>query len=646
MRRSSCGAALFAAAAMCVAAPVAAAQQSEYVQASVSAQDLKRLSIEELTAIDVTSVSRRVERLSETAAAVSVVRGEDIRRSGYSTLADAIRLGDAMDVARVNSSTWGVSARGFNTNPANKLLVLIDGRSVYSPLSSGTFWDAQDLVLDNVDRIEVIRGPGGSVWGANAVNGVINIISKEAAATRGTYMLLATGSDEHAIGSLRHGGRLGATGSYRVHGKYRRRGAQVFATGVDADDPVQMGLFGFRLESGTQGPTRWTVQGDLYRGAQGFPDRPDGNTSGGNVLAQWSRRFSSTSEFQVQSYYDRTTRHVPNQFDEARDTFDLDLQHQALFAGRHSVVAGGNFRVSRGDDKGIAGFFFDPQERTDTLFSVFVQDEIALVPRRFYVTLGSKFERNDFTGVEVQPTLRARWSPDDRQTLWGAVSRAVRLPTRFDTDLRILGPGGRLFLTGTPDFGAEEVVALEGGYRVRPHARLAVDVAAFMNRYDNLRSTEVTGRGIPFIELGNRLNADANGIEIAATVQPFDPWRVHGSYAFLDKTITFDPGSNDFYRGAVEGNDPAHLFALRSYLDLPGGFELDAIYRHTGRRPAPAISPYDELNLRLGWTVRAGWELSLIGQNLLHEYHPELSTAGGGRFAFRRGVYARSAWRF
>jgi iron complex outermembrane receptor protein len=623
------------------------AQEAHGVQAPArTAQDLKRLSIEELAEIDVTSVSRRSERLSQTAAAISVVPGEDIRRSGYTTLADAMRLADALDVARVNSSTWAVSARGFNTNPANKLLVLIDGRSVYSPLSSGTFWDAQDLVLPDIERIEVIRGPGGSIWGANAVNGVINVITKEASATRGTLVGLASGNDEHVVGVVRHGGRLGADGSYRVYGKFRRRGEQLLATGEDASDAVQMGQGGFRIESGAQDAARWFLQADLYRGTQGFPDRPDGDTFGGNVLGRWTRRWSAASEFQFQAYYDGTSRRVPLQFEEQRHTVDLDVQHAWQARGRHNLIAGGGVRATRGDDLGVAGFFFDPQVRTSTLLNFFAQDEIRL-GRDLFLTVGSKVERNDFTGLELQPTGRMRWSPTATQTLWGAASRAVRLPTRFDTDLRLINPLTRVVtLEGHEDFESETVVAYEAGYRVRPHPLVAIDVAAFVNRYDDLRSTELTFRPHPVIVLMNRLNADTAGVEIGGTVQPAEPWQLHGSYAYFHKDLSFDEGSRDVYGGTVEGNDPAHLFLLRSNLDLPHGLAFDVLVRHTSRRPDPQVPAYTELDGRLAWTVQPGWEVALVGQHLLEPSHPELFTPGGPRFTFRRGVYLRSAWRF
>jgi iron complex outermembrane recepter protein len=611
------------------------------------AQDLKRLSIEELAQIDVTSVSRRAEKLSATAAAVSVIESDDINRSGVTNLAETLRLADAVDVARVNSSTWATSVRGFTSNPANKLLVLMDGRSVYSPLTSGTFWDVQDTLLADVDRVEVIRGPGGATWGANAVNGVISVISKNAAATIGDYVSVAAGSDEHVYGAARHGGRAGA-GAYRIYGKYRQRGPQLFTdTGKDAGDPVQFGQGGFRIDSGSQGRTTWFFQGDAYRGTNGFSDRPDGDVAGGNVLGRWTRAFSGTSVFQAQAYYDGTYRKVPLQFTETRHTADLDLQQHLTLGRRHNLVFGGAARVSRGDDVGIAGFFFEPEIRTNSLVSLMAQDEITITPDRVYLILGSKFERNDFTGFEAQPTIRGRWTPDPRQTAWAAVSRAVRLPTRLDTDLRLIDVATRrLTLTGSEDFKPEEVVAYEAGYRVRPLSMLSLDIAAFSNRYDQLRSTELTFAPLPLIVLDNLLNARTRGFEAAGTVQPVSAWRVHGSYAYLHKVLTFDPGSRDVYHGAVEGNDPSHLLSIRSSLDLPRSTAFDVYFRHSGSRPEPVVRAYSEIDLRVGWAPRPGWDLSLVGQNLLHPRHSELLPVNAPHYDFRRGVFVRSRWHF
>lgn len=621
------------------------AQTSQTV-AAVVPQDLKRLSIEELAQIDVTSVSRRSERLSETAAAVSVINSEQIYRSGLTSLPEALRLGDAVDVARVNSSTWATSLRGFTTNPANKLLVLMDGRSLFSPLTSGTFWDAEDTLLNDIDRIEVIRGPGGTVWGPNAVNGVVNVISKSAQSTLGDYVSIASGSDEHVYAAVRHGGRIGSA-AYRVYGKYRQHGAQVFTdTGEDAGDSVQLAQTGFRVDSASDGPITWLVESNAYRGTNGFSDRSDGDIAGGHVLGRWSRDFSGSSAFQAQFYYDGNYRKVPLQFSEKRHTFDVDVQ-QRVKAGRHDVVFGGEVRLSHGNDVGIAGFVFEPAVRTNSVYSVMAQDEIAIRPHRLFVTLGSRFDRNDFTGFEVQPTLRGRWLIDPRQTAWGAVSRSVRLPTRLDTDLRLVDPvTKRITLTGSEDFAAEEVLAYEAGYRVRPLPQLSLDIATFINRYDRLRSTEATFTPQLLIVLDNLLNARTSGIELAGTAQLLASWRVHGSYSYLHKQLSFDPGSHDVYHGTVEGDDPHHLVSLQSWLDLPWHTAFDVLFRQVGARPEPIVPSYSELDLRVGWTVRRGWDLSLVGQNLLHAHHSELLPPNAPHYDFRRGLFARSRWYF
>jgi iron complex outermembrane receptor protein len=608
------------------------------------AQNLKRLSIEELTQLDITTASRRVEPLAQVASAVSVIRGEDIRRAGVASLAEALRLADGVEVARANNGTWAISSRGFNISTANKLLVLIDGRTVYSPLFAGTFWSVQDVPLLNIDRIEVIRGPGGAVWGANAVNGVVNIITKSAADTKGLQVLLGGGTEERAIATAQYGGGAERY-DYRVYGKYRARDAQMLAKGVSANDPVKYGQAGFRVES--RGPSRdwWLVQGDAYAGREGLFDRPDTHVSGSNIMGRVGRRFSADRQFRAQVYFDHVYRRVARQYREVRNTIDVELQQQ-LTAGRHHLVFGGGWRGANGDDRGNAAFRFDPQEQFMTVAGVFLQDEIAL-PKRLALIVGSKFERNTFTGIEAQPNIRLRWTPTSRRTVWGAVSRAVRLPSRFDTDLRITDTAsGAVLLSGRTDFDTEKVTAYETGYRAEISPRASVDVALFSNVYDRLRSQEFpTAAGQPVL-LSNLLNGKAWGGDVSATMLVVPQWRVHTSYSYLRVTTSLDPGSRDRTQGFSEFNDPSHMFRLRSSIDLSRGVELDAVLRAVGRLPHPVVPAYAELDARVGWRASPTFEISFIGQNLLHARHPEFQPAGPNREEFQRGAYIRILWRY
>jgi iron complex outermembrane receptor protein len=622
----------------------ATALQADEKRQPLQAQDLKRLSIEELANIDITSASRQSERLSTVPAAVSVVRGEDVHRSGAVILAEALRLADAIDVARVNGGTWGVTARGFNISTANKLLVLVDGRSTYSPLFGGTFWDVQDTLLADLDRIEVIRGPGGTIWGANAVNGVVNIISKPAADTQGSVVTVIGGTNERAIVSGRYGARLGS-GHYRVYGKFRMREPQSFTDGVSAEDDVRFGQGGFRIDSDQAAVRRWSLSGALYRGTNGFNDRPDGDVSGGHVLGRWTRTMTN-GEFSVQGFYDRTYRKVPLQFEESRHAGEVDVQ-QRLRAGRHALIFGGTTRASRSHDIGIAGFRFEPEVRNGWNITAFVQDEFPIVAERAYLIAGMKIGGNNFTGAELQPNLRVRFQPKPNHMLWAAVSRAVRLPTRFDNDIRVVNPvTGQVVIAGTDEFDAETIVAVEGGYRALPLPRLSLDAAVFTNGYDALRSQEFSGSSSPLLVLDNRLNGRTGGVELAATIQAASNWRLHGSYAWLHEELTFDEGSSDPTGGVFEANDPSHLASVRSFVDLPRGFAFDAFLRFVGERPMPVVQAYTELNLRVGWMARPGWELSVVGENLLHARHQEFSSINAPTYSFRRSVFARSVWRF
>lgn len=606
-------------------------------------EGLKRLTIEELAETDVTSVSRRSERLADTAAAVSVISSEDLRRMGVMTVPQALRLAGQLHVSAVSGPQYAISARGFAISTANKLLVLLDGRTVYSPVFAGTFWEVQDLIIPDIDRIEITRGPGGAVWGANAVNGVINIITKRAADTRGTFVNAAAGSSVLGPWAIRHGGRFGNAGSYRAYAKVRFEDSHQLESGVDARDDFDFGQAGFRIESAQTPDGFALLQGDVYTGTTGLLDGRESNVAGGNLLARWTRRSGVSAQTTLQAYYDHTYRRVPAQYRGTLDTFDLDAQHTRVHR-RHTLVMGGGYRLYRGDDLGDGpGFFFEPRQRVSHRLNVFGQDEIGL-GRGFFVTLGSKFERNEFTGFEVQPTIRARWSAP-RRSAWAAVSRAVRGPTRFDTDLRIRVPTtGAVLLTGSEAFASENVLAYEAGYRKLYSERISVDIAAYVNRYDDLRSQELPARAGEPIVLANRMNALARGVELMTGLQIAPWWQTHLAYAYHWKELTFDPGSRDVTRGAAEANDPKHLFKVRSYMN-GGPFEFDLALRAIGSLPQPAVEAYQELDGRLGWRVRAGWDVSVIGSNLLSPRHLEFR-AGTAPELYERAVSLRSTWRF
>lgn len=605
----------------------------------------KGLSIEDLSKIDVTSVSKHAETIADAAAAISVITAEDLRRSGVTALPEAMRLALGLAVARFNGETWGVSARGFNISTANKMLVLIDGRSVYTPLYSGVFWGVQDVVLEDVDRIEVVRGPGGTLWGANAINGVINIITRAAADTQGALVTTSAGT---RLGQtvVRYGGKSGANIAYRVYGKYDYAGPQEFSNGLSAHDPLRHGQAGFRIDWAPPSRTALTLQADLYDAKSGLSDRPDIDESGGNLLARLSHTSSKGAQLQLQGYYDGTYRKVPRQFSEHRDTGDLDFQYRRAFGG-HDVTSGVGFRLTGGRAPASAVLFFDPDTRTSHLLNVFVQDEIALRPRTLTATLGTKVEHNDFTGVEYQPTARLRWSPSATQTVWGAVSRAVRMPTRFDSDLRFTGAFPIVVLQGSADFDSETVVAGEVGYRHRVGSRLALDLAAFVNGYDDLRTQEPSSApgGIP-ITLANNLQATTRGFELGVDYQPARFWQLHGAYTRLSEDFHVNAASRDPSKGAGEHNDPQNQLSFRSYVDLPSRGEIDAIFRLVGALPQPAVARYSELTLRAGWGHGGPLELSVIGDNLLHRRHGEAPATGPLQEQFPRQMTARATWRF
>ncbi len=607
-------------------------------------QTLRRLSIEELGKIDVTSASRHAEPIGEAASAVSVITEDDIRRAGITTVPDALRLATGVQVARINGQTWAITSRGFNAAAANKMVVLIDGRSVYTPLFSGVFWDQQDLTLADLDRIEVVRGPAGTLWGANAVNGVVNIITKRAGGAQGGLVQVDAGN---TIGqtAFRFGGALGSSSGYRAYGSYRYLGAQrIVATGASARDTIRSGQGGFRYDADRSSRTSLTLQGDGYRGLEGLADRDDIDVAGGNVLGRISHTTSSGDQMQFQAYYDGTYRRVPLQYAERRDTGNVDFQYRFASRSSNDLTLGAGLDVRRSSTVPTSVLFFDPETRTAPLLNVFVQDDFSLVPNRLDVIVGSKFEHNVYTGFEYQPTGRVRWRPSNGQIVWGAVSRAVRMPTRFDTDLRITANTPITIIRGDLGFRSETVIAYEAGYRKLADA-FSFDLSAFLNEYDDLRTEEPTPpSGFPLV-LANNMTARTAGLEAEASFQALPFWQIHTGYTYLWERVRLDSQSHDPTLGFNEFNDPTHQFWLQSFMTLPRNTQVDAVLRSVGSLPHPVVPRYTELTLHGAWRPDPRIELAIVGDNLLHASHQEFAIQAPPE-AIRRSVLARATWRF
>lgn len=607
---------------------------------AMTASYLKTLSLEELANIEVTSVSRNEQRARDAAAAVYVITEEDIRRSGARSIPEALRLAPNLQVARATSRSWAISARGFSAPFSNKLLVLIDGRTVYSPLFSGVFWDVQDALLDDIARIEVISGPGASVWGANAVNGVINIITKGAHDSQGGLASVGTGTEERFLTGLRYGGAASPDVHYRVYAKYFNRADSLLSGGEAASDAWRSGQAGGRLDWTRKGRDLITVQGDAYAMGGDQLESADISQSGGNLMMRWTRTFQDTELLQIQGYYDRVHQFAPGEFGDTLDTVDLDTQYERDLWTRHHVIMGGGYRYTHDVVENLPGSFaFLPATLDQHLFSAFVQAEIGVSGDRVKLTLGSKFEHHGYTGLEVQPTARLAVA-NGPQMFWGAVSRAVRTPSRFDRDLFFPAAPPFVF-AGGPDFGSETLVAYEVGWRATGTNAFA-SVAAFANHYDDIRSTSL---GPPFVT-ENNVEGPIYGAEFAATWQPIARWRLTSGYTFLHEDLQVKPGKEDLNDGQGETFDPGHHFQVRSSVALPRRVELDVWARQVGQvssagRGFQAIPSYVAVDARVGWSPRDNVELSIVGQNLVDGRHAEF-----GPREFRRGAYIKTTWRF
>jgi len=659
--------------------------------ADSSSKATGELTLEDLINVKVTSVSKKETRLEDSPAAIAVLTQDDLQRLGATSIAEALRAVPGIEVARMNANTWAISARGFNGQYANKLLVLVDGRSVYTPTFGGVYWDLQDLVLEDLDRIEVIRGPGGSLWGANAFNGVINIMTKSAKETQGGLISTTLGTEFLPSVSARYGGQITSNLFYRVYGKYFNQEGFEDKDGRDMNDEWHIGRGGARLDWEPSERNTFTLSGDYFNGAIGeqvqkmaatpFTNtflKVNAPTSGGNVLGRWTHTFSEEAEFKVQAYYDAVRQIDPfgggdlevdpdflrgNGLIEKQDTWDLDFQDRFPLGARQSVMWGAGFRYTLDSLTSNGGeISFNPSKFGDRLFSTFVQDEIKILPDTLSLTVGSKFEHNDFTGFEVEPSGRLLWTPTERQTVWGSIGRAVRTPSRVERDARVNlaafplpdGTPAQVSIFGNPNVDSETVLAYELGYRFQPMRRLSFDIAAFYNDYDLIatrrEATRFETTPIPHLlynpyQYENGFVATSYGTELLAHWQVTDWWRLSGSYSWLH----INGGNADNATAS-----PKHQFNITSSIDLTHGLEFDAAGYYTDRYVSSAglsspvtINPYLRLDLGLNWRVNQHFEVGLWGQNLVESQHAEFGSYKNSRIAeVPRTITAKLTFRF
>jgi iron complex outermembrane receptor protein len=637
-------------------------------------KDLTRLSLEELGNVKVTTATKEPEEVWKTPAAIYVITQDDIRRSGATSIPELLRMAPGVEVARIDSDHWAVGVRGFNGEFSKSLLVLIDGRSVYSPLFAGVYWQVQDTFFEDIDRIEVIRGPGGTIWGANAVNGIINIITKSAKETHGEVTSAGGGNVDQGQVESRFGAKDGSKFDYRVYGKAYIRGHEYHPDG-DNFDEWKAGQLGFRTDWQLNHRDTLNVQGDLYRGRDGervgisFYNPPsteviDGghHTSGGNVVASWRRQLQHDSDLELRGYFDRTTRFSP-QLDETRNTFDLDLLYHRTIGTRQEVLMGVGARWSP-DNIGqkFQTLDFEPHQETDSIYSWFVQDQIAVVPDRLSLIVGSKFEHNNRSGFEYQPNVRLMWTPTARQTLWAAETRAVRTPSRLDQDLQLTDylaniNGAPVFfrVLGNKDFKSEELLGTEVGYRTLIAGKLYVDVAVFRNEYNRLygySNSTVTVEPTPapthlvlVQDFANSLKGDTAGGEIAPDWKPVRWMELKGWYSYLHLYVHDRPGYTDNLNTVSDnGSSPHHQVMIEPLFTLPRGVEFNATYRYVSDLPAQTVKAYSTADARFGWRANQHWTLAVVGRNLLQPHHAEFGSDVDTIVRIRRDVYASLTW--
>jgi iron complex outermembrane receptor protein len=639
-------------------------------QGVVAPQELKRLTLEELMRVEVSTVLRVPEPTSSIPAAVFVITQDDIRRSGAVSLPEVLRLAPGVHVAQIDAARYAVGIRGFADRLARSMLVLVDGRAVYSPLFAGTYWEVQDVLLEDIDRIEIIRGPGGTLWGANAVNGIINIVTKSARDTQGVLVTAAAGSDILGPVGVRVGASVGQNLHVRVYAKGVDRDAQFHPDGSGYDG-WRKAQGGFRADWRFAGSRRLTVQGDIYAAELGqrfsvpLYDPPfsvtttrDAPLSGANVLARWTGAVGP-GEYQLQTYFDRTSRDE-RPVEETRDTFDVDFQHRSAL-GRHQILWGGGYRVTSDRIATLAPTAFNPAERTDNLFTAFVQDDVAVGTERVRLVGGAKMEHNAYSGFELQPGVRAMWTISPATALFAAVTRAVRTPSRVETDYTttsLVSPATPTFVRLQPNagFAAEELTAYELGYRARPIQSVYVTTAAFFNQLENTLSTELL---TPFVETApgstrlilpvtfrNGLHGNTHGVEITGDVRPAVWWRWTANYSWLRVQMTRNPGSADVSQERrYEGLSPRHQLQVQSSLDLPRGLAFDWMLRYASELRAGPVPAYATSNVRLAWQPTRQLEIAVAGRDLHEPRHVEWPGGGAEQVQLRRRGFVTVTWR-
>jgi len=640
-------------------------------------RDLTQLSLDDLMNVQVTSVSKKEQMLSKAGAAIFVINQEDIRRSGMTNIPDLLRLAPGVDVARLDANRWAISIRGFNNVFADKVLVLIEGRTVYLDSGSNVFWDQLDVPLEDIDHIEVIRGPGGTVWGANAVNGVINIITQNTKSTQGGLVTAGTGSEETG-GLAQYGGKIGSRGAYRVFGRYFNINSALAPSGQNAADGYHGEHGGFRSDWDLSPRDSLTVQGDVCGSEAGqtvttvfsnaLPlhgtlNDPITNATG-NILGRWNRTWTNGSDTSLQVFYDFDHRAAQGQVDETHHKIDLDFNHHIALGPRNDVVWGLGYRFEADDIRPGYAIQFLPPRSNRSLFSTFLQDEIKLA-NSVSLTLGSKFEHNALTGFEYSPSAQLVWTPSARHTVWASAARAIRQPSLVDVGLQLAlavvplsgGAFAVPFLFGNPDMKAEQLRDYEAGYRSQLTRRLSLDVTAFGSFYRRLETDEPHA---PFFTLNpgpphlvfplifdNLAHAQNYGAELSATWDVTGRWRISPGYSLLRMSITRDPSSQDSSIEQTVGDSPAHQFQVRSWLNLRKNVDWDSTLMYVSALSHLAIPSYVRLDSRLGWRVGESVEISVVGQNLLAPRHLEfLDSNGTNQTQVERSVFGKITWRF